>query len=477
MLSDRPTKLVPPVLAKITAWCVCLIVVGVVVYFIVQVIARLAFVALPVAIALLLTALLFPLTRSLRNAGMRPIYATWITMLVALTVLVGTGWLVGARAGEEFPNLVKQVQETARTVQEWLITGPLHLQQAQITGYVDEIAAMVNAQRSAITGTVLSAGAVAVEVLASIVLLLFVTFFLLKDGDRIWSWFLKAFGGVAPRVDRAGRAAWATLSHYVQGTVAVAAVHGLIMGIVLAGMGVPLWAPLAVLIFFASFIPIVGIFFAGTIATLVTLGAKGLVYALIFLGILIVEQQLENHVLQPLIVGRALNFHPLAIILVLSIGGILAGIAGAAVAVPVAAVIYRALPELRHKPPELPPGHDDEPPGGAPPPGPGPGRGLLGDDGGGDRGWPERPGGSGERPAGSGERPAGPGGRSAGVGDRPAGSEAPTESGDRSTGSGERAAGSGEQAAGVRDGEGAARDGSVGAQGREAGAQARAAGS
>jgi predicted PurR-regulated permease PerM len=369
VLPDRPTKLVPPVLARMAAWSGCLILVGVVVYFIVQAIARLAFVALPVAIALLLTALLFPLTKSLRNAGMRPIYATWITMLVALAVLVGTGWLVGARASEEFPGLVSQVQETARTVQEWLITGPLHLEEAQITDYVDEIAAMVNEQRTAITGTVLSAGAVAIEVLASIVLLLFVTFFLLKDGDRIWVWFLKAFGSVAPRVDRAGRAAWTTLSHYVQGTVAVAAVHGLIMGVVLAGMGVPLWAPLAVIIFFASFIPIVGIFFAGTVATLVTLGAKGLVYALIFLGILIVEQQLENHVLQPLIVGRALHFHPLAIILVLSVGGVLAGIAGAAVAVPVAAVIYRALPELRHKPPELPPGHDDStaPPGSRPP--------------------------------------------------------------------------------------------------------------
>ncbi|WP_433517278.1 AI-2E family transporter [Nonomuraea sp. CA-143628] len=356
MLTDRPTKLVPPVLAKMAAWCLCLILVGVVVYFFVQGIARLSFVALPVAIALLLTALLFPLTRSLREAGMRPIYATWITMLVALAVLVGTGWLVGARATEEFPNLVQQVQSTARDVQNWLITGPLHLKEAQITSYVDEIATMVNAQRTAITSTVLTAGAVAFEVLASLVLLLFVTFFLLKDGDRIWSWFLRGFGSMAPRVDRAGRAAWSTLSHYVQGTVAVAAVHGVIMGIVLAGMGVPLWAPLAVLIFFASFIPIVGIFFAGTIATLVTLGAKGPLYALIFVGILIVEQQLENHVLQPLIVGRALNFHPLAIILVLSVGGILAGIAGAAVAVPVAAVIYRALPELFHKPPALPPG-------------------------------------------------------------------------------------------------------------------------
>lgn len=370
MLKDRPTKLVPPVLATMAAWCACLILVGVVVYFFALGIGRLSFVALPVAIALLLTALLFPLTNSLRRAGMRPIYATWITMLIALAVLVGTGWLIGARATEEFPNLVEQVQVTARDVQEWLITGPLHLQEAQITRYVDEIATMVNTQRTAITGTVLTAGAVAVEVLASIVLMLFVTFFLLKDGDRIWAWFLKGFGQMAPRVDRAGRAAWTTLSHYVQGTVAVAAVHGVIMGIVLAGMGVPLWAPLAVLIFLASFIPIVGIFFAGTVATLVTLGAKGFVYALIFIGILVVEQQLENHVLQPLIVGRALSFHPLAIILVLAVGGILGGIAGAAVAVPVAAVIYRALPELRHRPAALPPpehaapgGPDGEPGG------------------------------------------------------------------------------------------------------------------
>ncbi|MGN9841813.1 AI-2E family transporter [Nonomuraea sp. H19] len=417
MLPDRPTKLVPPVLAKMAAWCVCLILVGVVVYFGALVIARLSFVALPVAIALLLTALLFPLTNRLRGAGMRPIYATWLTMLVALTVLVGTGWLVGARASEEFPNLVNQVQATARDVQEWLITGPLHLKQAQITGYVDEIAAMVNAQRSAITGTVLSAGAVAFEVLASIVLMLFVTFFLLKDGDRIWGWFLRGFGRVAPRVDRAGRTAWTTLSHYVQGTVAVAAVHGLVMGIVLAGMGVPLWAPLAVLIFFASFIPIVGIFFAGTIATLVTLGARGFVLALVFLGILIVEQQLENHVLQPLIVGRVLNFHPLAIILVLAIGGILAGIAGAAVAVPVAAVLYRALPELRHKPPELPPPHEEAPGGeGAGPHGEGVGPGEAGPhredeprEGGPEAGAERRPG-----PRGENGRPQGEKGRARG---------------------------------------------------------------
>lgn len=358
----------PPVLSAMAAWSWRLIVIGVVIYFSAQIIVRLSFVALPVAIALLLTALLFPLTDRLRTAGLRPIWATWITMLFAFAIIVGLGFIIGTRANDEFPRLVEQVQKTARDVQGWLLTGPLHLKEAQLTDMVGEIAKQINEQRSQITSTLLSTAAVFVEVLASIVLLLFITFFMLKDGDRIWAWFLRGFGSHAPRVDRAGRAAWHTLSQYIHGTVIVAAIHGVIIGIVLFGMGVPLWAPLAVLIFFASFIPIVGIFFAGGLAALVTLGAKGPVFALVFIGILLVEQQLENHVLQPLIVGRAVKFHPLAIILVLAIGGVLGGIAGAAIAVPVAAVVYRALPELRRHPPELPPAVPHEPPPAPEPP-------------------------------------------------------------------------------------------------------------
>jgi predicted PurR-regulated permease PerM len=351
VFSDRTAKLVPPLVAKAAAWSVCLILVGVVVYFFALIIAHLSFVALPVAIALLLAALLYPLTRILRvKAGLRPIYATWATMLVALAIIVGTGWLVGARASEELPRLSAQITTTVTDVRDWLITGPLHLREEQLTQWANQITDLVTTQSQALTSTAIAAGQVAIEVLASIVLLLFVTFFLLKDGDRIWAWFLRAFGSMSPRVDRAGKTAWTTVSHYVQGTVAVAAVHGVVMGMVLYWLGVPLWAALAVLIFLASFIPIVGIFFAGTVATLVTLGSVEPWKALLFVILLIVEQQLENHVLQPLIVGRALNFHPLAIILVLAVGGVMGGIAGAAVAVPVAAVLYRALPQLRHDP-------------------------------------------------------------------------------------------------------------------------------
>ncbi|MFC7381316.1 AI-2E family transporter [Sphaerisporangium rhizosphaerae] len=357
-------------LSAMAAWSWRLIVIGVVIYFSAQIIVHLSFVALPLAVALLLTALLYPLTDRLRKAGLRPIGATWVTMLSALALLVAVGFIIGTRANDEFPGLIAQIQKTTRDVQGWLLTGPFHLKEAQLTGMLDEIIRQVNAQRSALTGALLSTAAVFIEVLASIVLLLFVTFFMLKDGDRIWSWFLRGFGSAAPRVDRAGRAAWHTLSQYIHGTVIVAAIHGVIIGIVLFAMRVPLWAPLAVLIFLASFIPIIGIFIAGGLAALVTLGAQGPIFALVFIGILLVEQQLENHVLQPMIVGRAVKFHPLAIILVLAIGGILGGIAGAAIAVPIAAVVYRALPELRRSPRELPPAAPHEPPGPQPPAGP-----------------------------------------------------------------------------------------------------------
>ncbi len=338
--------LVPVTLARMAAWSACLILIGIVANYVFSVVAMLRIVVLPLAVALLLTALLFPLTRRLRAAGLRAIYATWITMLVALAVLGVTGWIIGVRGNQEFPGLVRQVRQTAKTVEQWLYTGPLGLEPNQLSGWIDDLATLVTEQQRQITSTVLAGTVVLIEVLAAVVLLLFVTFFLLKDGDRIWAWFLGAFRTAAPRVDRAGRTAWVTLSHYVQGTVAVAAVNSVVIGIVLAVMGVPLWAALAVLVFLSSFVPLVGIFIAGAVATLVTLGAKGPIFALVFVGILVVEQQVENHVLQPLIVGRALHLHPLAIIIALAVGGILAGIAGAVVAVPITAVLDRAVPEL-----------------------------------------------------------------------------------------------------------------------------------
>jgi predicted PurR-regulated permease PerM len=175
-------------------------------------------------------------------------------------------------------------------------------------------------------------------------------FFLIKDGERIWAWLLSGMpAATSRRVNRAGQSAWLAVVYYMRGTVAVAAIHALVIGITLWIMGAPLVIPLAVLVFLAAFVPLIGLLVAGTLAILVTLATKGWVDAVILLCVLIVEDQLEGHLLQPQVVGRVIRLHPLAIILSLAVGGVVAGIAGAVVAVPMVAVITRAVTELRRE--------------------------------------------------------------------------------------------------------------------------------
>ncbi|MDN3355028.1 AI-2E family transporter [Actinomadura sp. DC4] len=362
---------VPAALAGAAAWCWRLIVIGIVLYAFAHIIDKLRLVVLPCAVALLLCALLHPVTERLRR-WMPSLAATWLTLLLALGVLGGVGTFVGIQANDQFPFLVDRIQYTVKQAQNWLVTGPFHLKNSQLQSVADELLKQLEQQRGKVVGTVFTGATVAGEVIASIVFLFFVTFFLLKDGRGIWNWLISGLGPYRDRFDRAGRASWETLSQYVHGTVIVAAIHAVVMAVVLAVMGVPLVAPLAVIIFFGSFIPIVGILIAGAIAVLVVFSVKGGIAALIFLGILVLEQQLEGHVLQPLVVGRWVRFHPLAIILAITVGGVVAGIPGAAVAVPTAAVIYRAVPALRGspeptpaeapaKPPSLARGRDAEP--------------------------------------------------------------------------------------------------------------------
>ena len=148
------------------------------------------------------------------------------------------------------------------------------------------------------------------------------------------------------------RQAWRALVHYVRGTTVVAAIHALFIGLALWLLGVPLLVPFIVLIFIAAYVPIIGILVVGALAILVTLATKGWVAAVILLGVFILENQIEDHLLQPLVIGRIIKLHPLAIILALAVGGIVAGIPGAIIAVPVTAVITFAWPALRDRAPD-----------------------------------------------------------------------------------------------------------------------------
>jgi predicted PurR-regulated permease PerM len=344
---------VPSWLATGSAWAWRLLLLAVVIYLIARLLGILYIVVVPCIAALLLTAVLQPLTSRLRRAGLPALAATWVTLLVAAVVLGGLVTLVANRVSADYPTLLAETKHTTAQVQSWLAGPPFHLKNNNVQKFLNNIPSYLSKHKSLVEGTVVTGGKIASEFFGGLVLMIFVMFFLIKDGDRIWNWLLGAMRtGTARRMDRAGHAAWLVLVYYMRGTVIIAAIHAIVVGVALWIMGVPLAVPLAVVVFVAAFVPLVGLLVAGTLAVVVTLATKGWVDAVVLLGILIVEDQLEAHLLQPQVVGKMIRLHPLAVILSLAAGGILAGIPGAVVAVPIVAVITRALPELRRSEPE-----------------------------------------------------------------------------------------------------------------------------
>jgi predicted PurR-regulated permease PerM len=341
----RPT--VPTPLVTVAGWAWRLILIGIVVYGAVRVLALLWVVIVPIVLAVLLAALLQPVMRLLRRVAPgwvpRSVLAL-LCLLLALVVLGGVGYLVGARVSAQIPVLVRDVGQTLAKL-HGLVAGGFG---QQVLERGQQLALdWVNRQRGQIAGYLTAGAGYLFEALTITVLTLFVAFFLLFEGDRIWGWLLSLLPGPAhERSRRAGQITWTTLTGYVHGTAIIATIHGLVIGLVVFLLGVPLAAPLGVLVFLGSFIPIAGILVAGAISVLVALGTQGWVAAVILLAVLIGEDQLEANVLQPVIMRRYVQLHPLAIVLVLTVGTVLGGIIGAIVAVPVAAIIYRAGPAL-----------------------------------------------------------------------------------------------------------------------------------
>ena len=345
------TRGVPSFLVVAAGWSWRLLLVGTAVYLAVRVLALLWLVVVPIVAALLLAALIHPVADRLRRHLPGPAAAS-VTLVLAVVVMGGIGYAVGLRFTQQLPVLSGQLVDTVHRLRNTL--RGVGLGAAQLDQLQSAVTGWIEAHRTDLLGYLTTGAGYLFEFLTFVVLTLFVTFFLLYDGGRIWHWLLGPLPhDAAGRADRAGRAAWQTLTAYVHGTATIAVVHTVVIGGVLFLLSVPLVIPLAVLVFFGSFIPLVGALVAGALAVFVTLGTQGWIAALIMLGVLIVEDQLEAHLLQPLIVGRYVRLHPLAIGLALAVGSILAGVVGALVAVPVAAIVYRAAPLLagRYVPP------------------------------------------------------------------------------------------------------------------------------
>lgn len=353
-----------------------LLVIGTVIYFAVKLLEKLSFAVIPFVVAMLVTALLHPVAAKLRSFGASRWVATLVALLGALVVFGGLLTVVVVRAAQQAPQLGNEVNALIPHIKHWLIHGPLRLNATTVNNAGQTITNDISKNSSRIASTALSTGRTALEVLSGMVLAVFVTIFLVYDGDGVWAFLMKGVPVQArERVQAAGRAAWTTISYYVRGTLIVALFHGIVVGITLLILGVPLAFPLAVLVGLGAFVPLVGAVVTGVLAVAVAGLAKGLIAAIIVTAVLLINNQVEAHGLQPFVVGRYVKIHPLATVMSLAVGAILFGIVGAVVAVPVVATVNSAARAAGGGP--LPPAVQDaaetaEPPAETPEPPPEP---------------------------------------------------------------------------------------------------------
>ncbi|TFD48816.1 AI-2E family transporter [Cryobacterium frigoriphilum] len=300
---------------------------------------QLKLVVIPVLLAIILAAALSPIVSFLRRRGLAAILATWITLLAVIGILGGIITLIVFAVQDQFDELAVAATDGIDELIAFVTQGPIPINEEQINGARDAVVDFVTSSQF---GTGALAGATAViEVLTSAVLLIVILFFFLKDGDKIWEFFLKPFGGERlARGRRIGKTSIGVLGGYVRGTAIIAFVDALFIGIGLTILQVPLALPLAVIVFLGAFIPLIGATLAGVLAALVALVASGPVIALIVIIIVVAVNQLEGNLLQPVVMAQSLNLHPLVILVALTGGTIVGGIVGAVVAVPIAAVVW-----------------------------------------------------------------------------------------------------------------------------------------
>ncbi|MEO3742830.1 AI-2E family transporter [Plantactinospora sp. B5E13] len=355
--SSRDDEDVPHALRIAAAWSWRLIVIGLVAWALLKVIGTIRIVIIPLAIALLLSALLAPAVGWLLRARFPRSLATAVVLVAGLAAVVGTLTLVVNEFVRGVPDLSRKTTDGIRQIQDWLRTGPLHMSDRQLDSYIEQGERWLNENTQSLTSGAVSTAATVAELLTGALLVLFATFFFLRDGGKIWRFIVRLLPVAARwRVDDAGRASWNTLVAYVRATVLVAFIDAVGIGIFLVVFDIPFAFPLAALVFLGAFIPIVGATLSGAVAVLVALVDSGWVTALIILGVVIGVQQVEGHILQPLIMGRAVAIHPLAVIVAIAAGVVLAGIVGALVSVPLVAVLNTAVRRLAHRRrPEVPP--------------------------------------------------------------------------------------------------------------------------
>ena len=309
-------------------------------YVVLWVVAKFSVVFLPLVVALFITALAGPLVELAGRVGINRRAASGLVVLGGLAVVVLLLTFVGTQVSRGFSDLADQVVTGLEEIRTWLQEGPLNASESQINEYIGAAQDLVTNSNEEIVSRVSQVGTTIGHIVAGFFIVLFASYFFLSDGSRIWAWVVRLFPRAARlRADGSGRVAWKSLTQFVRATVLVAFVDAVgIMAVALI-LDVPFATAIGVLVFLFSFIPMIGAVISGSVAVLVALVAHGWVVALIMLGGVIAVQQIEAHVLQPFLLGRFVSVHPLGVIVAIAMGVLLAGIAGALVAVPLVATL------------------------------------------------------------------------------------------------------------------------------------------
>ena len=317
--------------------CFLAIVAGIVLLAYVLVFLRL--IVLPVIVALFLTTVLAPSVERLCRTGWPRARATAAVFISALVLFIGLIGLLAPQVGSELGEMSQAVRGGADRALEYLTGPPLNLSQQQIDSFVTRASAQLEQNRNEIASGVITGAVKVGEFITGTLLTAFLLFFFLKDGPSMWMWFTGQFDQPArEHLNNVGRRVLSTMGAYLRGIALVGLIEGTAIGLVLVLLGVPLLIPLVLLQFFAAFFPVVGALVAGLVAVLVALVSGGFSDALIVAVAILIIQQADNHLLQPLIMGRAVKLHPIVVILALAAGGVAGGIIGALLAVPLAAV-------------------------------------------------------------------------------------------------------------------------------------------
>lgn len=302
----------------------------------------------PVVIALLLTVLLQPLVGLLVRRGLWRGAAAAIAVVALLVVVGGLLTLAGRQLVTGVADLWDQARAGFDELLTYLADGPLGLDADQLDAYVAQIADQLQANSQSLASGALSVTTTIGHVLAGALITVFCLLFFLKDGPLIWTWLVRLLPDVARvPVHEAGRRGLVTLAAFTRTQILVALIDAVGIGLGALLLGLPLAVPLAVLVFLASFVPFVGAIATGSIAVLVALVDQGPGSALIMLAVVLAVQQLEGHVLQPLLLGHAVSVHPVAVLLAVTTGSLAAGIVGALIAVPFVATANTVVLYLR----------------------------------------------------------------------------------------------------------------------------------